>query len=55
MGAFAHAHLHEWGEAELREYDVILNDHDNEWDMYAWMVGKRELPEYVLLLSLLSS
>ena len=21
---------------ELKEYDTILNDHGNEWDMFAW-------------------
>lgn len=31
----------------LEEYDIILNEHDNEWDMYAWMVGKKELPDYL--------
>ncbi len=26
--------------AELVQLDVILNDHDNEWDMYNWLVGR---------------
>lgn len=25
---------------QMREYDIILNAHDNEWDMYNWLVGK---------------
>jgi hypothetical protein len=24
---------------QLREYDVILNAHSNEWEMYKWLVG----------------
>jgi len=28
----------------LEEYDVILNDHDNEWDMYFWMIGNKVRP-----------
>jgi hypothetical protein len=49
--------------AELKEYDVILNDHGNEWDMLAWASGQKvamiasnclltssrqELPEYLV-------
>ena len=26
---------------ELKEYDVILNDHGNEWDMLAWASGNK--------------
>lgn len=25
---------------ELCEYDIILNEHDNEWDMFKWLTGK---------------
>lgn len=47
LGTFAHKELHTFTEAELKEYDMILNEHDNEWDMYAWMVGKKPLPDYL--------
>jgi hypothetical protein len=26
--------------AELKQLDIIFNDHDNEWEMYNWLVGK---------------
>lgn len=48
MGTFAHEFLHTFTIAELREYDVILNEHDNEWDMYLWLVGKSPIPEYLM-------
>eukprot|EP00049_Salpingoeca_infusionum_P010509 m.180921 g.180921 ORF g.180921 m.180921 type:complete len:156 (-) comp14660_c2_seq2:2344-2811(-) len=32
---------------ELKAYDVILNDHDNEWDMFYWLTGQSPLPEYL--------
>jgi succinate dehydrogenase flavin-adding protein (antitoxin of CptAB toxin-antitoxin module) len=31
----------------LNEYDTILNDHDNEWDMYKWMVGNAPVPAHL--------
>ena len=34
MGTFAHEFLHTFEMEELVEYDMILNEHDNEWDMY---------------------
>lgn len=33
---FAQKYLADFDEAQLKEYDTILNEHDNEWDMYAW-------------------
>jgi succinate dehydrogenase assembly factor 2 len=40
-------HVAGMSRAELLEYDMILNDHSNEWDMYAWTVGQKPLPEYL--------
>eukprot|EP00038_Savillea_parva_P005873 m.160400 g.160400 ORF g.160400 m.160400 type:complete len:163 (-) comp11942_c0_seq1:1149-1637(-) len=54
MGTFAHSELHKFSEAELREYDVILNDHGNEWDMYKWLVGKEPVPDYLTESSVMS-
>jgi len=31
-------------EEELETYDRILNDYINEWDLYYWMVGTKEVP-----------
>ena len=47
MGTFAGEELGSMNRAELEEYDGILNEHDNEWDMYKWMVGKMPLPEHL--------
>lgn len=30
--------------AELKQLDIIFNDHDNEWEMYNWLVGKEVSP-----------
>ncbi len=32
---------------ELQQFDTILNEHDNEWDMFAWCTGREPLPEYL--------
>lgn len=48
MGRFAHEYLHDFTLEQLEDYDVILNDHDNEWDMYFWMIGNKPLPEYLV-------
>lgn len=34
-------------ETELRELDIILNQHDNEWDMYKWLVGQEVRKERI--------
>lgn len=47
MGTFSNEFLDTLDRPQLEEYDIILNEHDNEWDMYAWMVGKKELPDYL--------
>ena len=47
MGTFAGEELGSMSRGELEEYDGILNEHDNEWDMYKWMVGKMPLPEHL--------
>eukprot|EP00040_Diaphanoeca_grandis_P025307 m.139977 g.139977 ORF g.139977 m.139977 type:complete len:169 (-) comp30093_c0_seq5:128-634(-) len=47
MGTFSSRFLQDFSTEQLHEYDVILNDHDNEWDMYHWMVGNKPLPEYL--------
>eukprot|EP00729_Bicosta_minor_P011404 gene11404-19558_t len=44
MGTFF---LHTFDFETLKEYDVILNEHDNEWDMYNWMVGNEAAPDYL--------
>lgn len=31
--------------AELDMYDRLINNTSNEWDIYYWAVGVREVPE----------
>ena len=42
IGGFAAAHLAEFTEAELREFEalLILDDHD----LYHWIIGNRQAP-----------
>lgn len=42
LGQFAHAHLGEFGAAELDEYERLLSVGDN--DIYDWVSGKVEVP-----------
>eukprot|EP00047_Mylnosiga_fluctuans_P005939 m.243744 g.243744 ORF g.243744 m.243744 type:complete len:144 (+) comp14301_c0_seq1:23-454(+) len=47
FSTFSRKYLAGMSEAELREYDSILNDHDNEWDMFYCLTGKKPLPPYL--------
>ncbi|EGD73432.1 hypothetical protein PTSG_05135 [Salpingoeca rosetta] len=47
LATYADQYLDTMTEQQLEEYDSILNDHDNEWDMFKWLTGKEELPEYL--------
>eukprot|EP00051_Salpingoeca_urceolata_P028264 m.485932 g.485932 ORF g.485932 m.485932 type:complete len:162 (+) comp24071_c0_seq1:2649-3134(+) len=47
MSTFVGEHVESFGRSELEELDIILNKHDNEWDMYKWMIGNEPLPEYL--------
>jgi len=40
-------HLSIMSGAQLLELDTILNQHDNEWDMYNWLVGRAPIPDYL--------
>lgn len=44
LGGFADSQLKTLSEQELREYDKIINAHHNEWDLYYFCSGKKELP-----------
>eukprot|EP00054_Salpingoeca_dolichothecata_P032247 m.265807 g.265807 ORF g.265807 m.265807 type:complete len:150 (+) comp29576_c0_seq1:24-473(+) len=47
FSTFAAKHLRDMSMDDLKEYDAILNDHDNEWDMFYWLVKQKPLPEYL--------
>ena len=42
---FCQKYLHELSEKDLQDYDNLLNDYNNEWDIYYWMVKTKEVPE----------
>lgn len=43
MGSFADAHIDSFGEAELDEFERLLNVPD--WEVYAWLIGQQDVPE----------
>ncbi|TRM63618.1 Flavinator of succinate dehydrogenase-domain-containing protein [Schizophyllum amplum] len=43
LSTFARDHLAMMSEAEMREYDKLLDEPD--WDIYYWATGKRAPPE----------
>ncbi|KAJ7593339.1 mitochondrial protein [Mycena floridula] len=43
LSTFASENLSKMDEAELKEYDSLLNEPD--WDIYYWSTGKRAPPE----------
>ena len=45
IGGFATAHLESFGEAELDEFEVLLEVNDRE--LYDWATGKKEPPAEV--------
>jgi succinate dehydrogenase assembly factor 2 len=44
LSSFASKHLDSLGEEGLEMYDRLLNDVSNDWDLYYWMVGRKEPP-----------
>lgn len=43
MGSFADQHLAELSEADIAEFERLLDVPD--WDVYAWISGNKEAPE----------
>jgi antitoxin CptB len=43
LGQFAHAHIAEFGAAELDQYERLLETGDNE--IFDWITGKADVPE----------
>lgn len=43
MGSFADQHLDSYDEAELDQFEALLNLPD--WEVYAWLVGQADVPE----------
>lgn len=37
---FAKQHLNTMSEVQLRQYDRLINEPSNDWDIYYWATGK---------------
>ena len=44
FSTFYAKYLDDLSEKDLQDYDNLLNDYNNEWDIYYWMVKTREVP-----------
>ncbi|MGH1420443.1 MAG: succinate dehydrogenase assembly factor 2 [Hyphomonas sp.] len=42
VGAFADENIDSFNEAELDEFEAILNVPD--WEVYAWLIGQKDIP-----------
>ncbi len=42
VGAFADVNIDSFNEAELDEFEAILNVPD--WEVYAWLIGQKDIP-----------
>ena len=45
LSNFAHENLKTMSEDELNEYDKIINNLHNEWDLYYWLTDTMPLPQ----------
>ena len=43
IGGFAERHLHEFSEAQLDEFERLIDQPDQ--DLYAWIIGREPIPE----------
>lgn len=44
---FSAKYLPKMSEQELNEFDKIINDLHNEWDLYYWLTNTVEIPEHL--------
>ncbi len=44
LGTFAGKYLNKFNEKQLEMYDFIINMPSNDWDLYYWSVGLKEVP-----------
>ncbi|EDQ92312.1 uncharacterized protein MONBRDRAFT_35418 [Monosiga brevicollis MX1] len=52
FSTFCHKYLDQLSRPQMEQLDIILNEHDNEWDMFNWLSGTRPAPEYLKELEL---
>lgn len=42
---FADKYLNTFDSAQLQKYDALINSSFDEWDLYAWAIGAKPVPE----------
>lgn len=45
LSNFSHKYLNNMSEKELNEYDNIINNLHNEWDLYYWLTNAMPVPD----------
>ena len=45
LSNFSHKYLNSMNESELNEYDGIINNLHNEWDLYYWLTSAVPVPD----------
>ncbi|XP_054153479.1 succinate dehydrogenase assembly factor 2, mitochondrial-like [Oppia nitens] len=45
LGTFAAKYLKQFSDEELDLYDTIINLPSNDWELYYWSVGKKQVPQ----------
>ena len=41
---FAHQFLYKMNSYQLEQYDRLLNESNNEWELYYWIIGTKPVP-----------
>ncbi|CAG2174466.1 unnamed protein product [Oppiella nova] len=47
LGTFAHKYLNQFSDKQLEMYDSIINMPSNDWELYYWSVGRKEVPKHM--------
>ncbi|KAL3276684.1 hypothetical protein HHI36_012054 [Cryptolaemus montrouzieri] len=45
LSTFAAKYLGQFNETQLAEYDRLINEPSNDWDIYKWAVGAIDIPK----------
>ncbi|GAB1602363.1 succinate dehydrogenase assembly factor 2, mitochondrial [Argonauta hians] len=45
LSTFASKHLNDLNEQQLMQYDSLINEPTNDWDIYYWVTGAKDPPE----------
>ncbi|KAK9874646.1 hypothetical protein WA026_005470 [Henosepilachna vigintioctopunctata] len=45
MSTFASKYLDKFTEKQIAEYDRLINEPSNDWDIYNWAIGAKPTPE----------